>query len=95
MLQYQIIQKQSDIKKIKYPILTSLTKEACVKSLKDFTGAIQDFNQSLSIYNDPGIMKLKKEAEIKLKENPPPPKYRAVQTSVHHIKLKKPVLTSN
>ena len=67
----------------------------CKMRLKDYAGAIQDFNQSLSIYNDPGIMKLKKEAEIKLKENPPPPKYRAVQTNVHHIKLKKPVLTSN
>lgn len=67
----------------------------CKMRLKDYVGAIQDFNQSLSIYNDPGIMKYKKEAEIKLKENPPPPKYRAVQTNVHHIILKKPVLSSN
>ena len=67
----------------------------CKMRLKDYAGAIQDFNQSLSIYNDPGILKHKKEAEIKLKENPPPPKYRAVQTNVHHIKLKKPVLSSN
>ena len=67
----------------------------CKMRLKDFAGAIQDFNQSLSIYNDSGIMKHKKEAEIQLKENPPPPKYRAVQTNVHHIILKKPVLTSN
>lgn len=67
----------------------------CKMQLKDYLGAIQDFNQSLSIYNDPGIIKHKKEAENKLKENPPPPKYRAVQTKVHHLFLKKPVLTSN
>lgn len=67
----------------------------CKMRLKDYVGAIQDFNQSLSIYNDSGIMKHKKEAKIKLKENPTPPKYRAVQTNVHHIMLKKPVLTSN
>ena len=67
----------------------------CKMRLKDYVGAIQDFNQSLSIYNDSGIMKHKKEAEIKLKENPAPPKYIAVQTNVNHIMLKKPVLTSN
>jgi tetratricopeptide (TPR) repeat protein len=68
----------------------------CKMRLNDYTGAIIDFNQSLSIYNDPGIIKLKKEAEIKLKENPPPLKYRVIETTnLHYIFLKKPVLTTN
>jgi tetratricopeptide (TPR) repeat protein len=67
----------------------------CKLKLKDYSGAIQDFDKSLAIYRDPGITKHKKEAEIKLKENPPTPKYRVVETKVHHIVLKKPVLTTN
>lgn len=67
----------------------------CKMYLNDFKGAISDFNKILTKYTNKEIAKLKKEAEIKLKENPPSPKYRAVQTNVHHIILKKPVLTSN
>lgn len=67
----------------------------CKMRLKDYSGAIQDFDKSLAIYRDPGITKHKKEAELKLKENHPTPKYRVVETKVHHIVLKKPVLTTN
>lgn len=68
----------------------------CKMRLNDYTGAIIDFNQSLSLYNDPGIFKLKKEAEIKLIENPPTPKLKVIETTnLHYIYLKKPVLTSN
>jgi tetratricopeptide (TPR) repeat protein len=67
----------------------------CKMRLKDYSGAIEDFNRTIAICPDAGIAKIKSEAEIKLKENPPPPKYRAVQTNVHHIFLKKPVLTGN
>jgi tetratricopeptide (TPR) repeat protein len=68
----------------------------CKMRLNDYAGAIIDFNQSLSIYDDPGIIKLKKEAEIKLKENSPPLKYRVIETTnLHYIFLKKPVLTTN
>lgn len=68
----------------------------CKMHLKDYAGAIQDFNQTLSKYSDPGIIKMKNEAEIKLKENPPPPKYRVIETTnLHYIYLKKPVLTTN
>jgi hypothetical protein len=64
--------------------------------LNDYTGAIIDFNQSLSIYNDPAIIKNKKEAEIKLIENPPPPKFKIIETTnLHYIFLKKPVQTTN
>jgi tetratricopeptide (TPR) repeat protein len=67
----------------------------CKMRLNDYTGAIIDFNQSLSIYNDPGIIKNKKEAEIKLKENPPPPKLKIIETTnLHYIFLKKPVQTT-
>lgn len=68
----------------------------CKMHLKDYLGAIIDFKQSLTIHNDPGILKHKKEAEIKLEENPPPPKYRVIETTnLHYIYLKKPVLTTN
>ena len=67
----------------------------CKMHLKDYLGAIQDFNQSLSMYRDPGIIKYKNEAEIKLKENPPS-KYKVIETTnLHYIYLKKPVLTTN
>lgn len=67
----------------------------CKMRLKDYSGAIEDFNRTIAMCPDAGIAKLKSEAEIKLKENPPAPKYRAVQTNVHHIVLKKPVLDTN
>jgi tetratricopeptide (TPR) repeat protein len=68
----------------------------CKMRLNDYTGAIIDFNQSLSIYNDPAIIKNKKEAEIKLIENPPPPKFKIIETTnLHYIFLKKPVQTTN
>jgi tetratricopeptide (TPR) repeat protein len=67
----------------------------CKMRLKDYSGAIEDFNRTIAMCPDAGIAKLKSEAEIKLKENPPAPKYRAVQTNVHHIVLKKTVLNTN
>jgi tetratricopeptide (TPR) repeat protein len=67
----------------------------CKIRLKDYSGAIEDFNRTIAMCPDAGIAKLKREAEIKLKENPPAPKYRAVQTNVHHIVLKKTVLNTN
>ncbi|MEY2703118.1 MAG: hypothetical protein RLY43_1756 [Bacteroidota bacterium] len=47
----------------------------CKMRLKDYSGAIEDFNRTIAMYPDAGIAKLKSEAEIKLKENPPAPKY--------------------
>jgi tetratricopeptide (TPR) repeat protein len=68
----------------------------CKMHLKDYAGAIQDFNESLKIFNDPGIIKNKNEAELKLKENQPHPKFKVIETTnLHYIFLKKPVLTTN
>jgi hypothetical protein len=64
--------------------------------LKDYEGAKEDYNKSFSIYPDPAITKHIIEVEMKLKENPPTPKFRVIETTnLHYIFLKKPVLTTN
>lgn len=67
----------------------------CKMRLNDYEGALADFNLSLSIYQNSEIIKYKKETESKLQKIPTTPKYRAVQTNVHHIVLKKTVLNTN
>ena len=61
----------------------------CKFRLKDYKGALADFNQTLSVYPNPGVLKYKNEAESQIKERESQIKYRAIPVSAQHIYLHK------
>jgi tetratricopeptide (TPR) repeat protein len=68
----------------------------CKMQLNDYEGAKEDYNKAFLIYPDPAITKKIIEVEMKLKENPPSPKFKVIETTnLHYIFLKKSVITSN